>query len=68
MSDFLAMGGHGAYVWTAYGISLLTLAAIGSWPLLALRAERRKLERRLAAEAEAAEAEAEMAAHGEDER
>ena len=25
MSDFLAMGGNGAYVWTAYGITLAVL-------------------------------------------
>ncbi len=26
-SDFLAMGGHGFYVWLAYGATLLVLAA-----------------------------------------
>lgn len=25
--EFLRMGGHGAYVWSAYGLSLLVLAA-----------------------------------------
>ena len=30
MSHFLAMGGYGAYVWPAYGVSLLGIAcAIG---------------------------------------
>lgn len=24
-ADFLAMGGHGLYVWLAYGVTLLTL-------------------------------------------
>ena len=26
-ADFLAMGKHGAYVWAAYGISLLVIVA-----------------------------------------
>jgi heme exporter protein D len=25
MSDFLAMGGYGAYIWPAYGVSVLFL-------------------------------------------
>jgi heme exporter protein CcmD len=38
MSAFFAMGGYGAYVWPAYGISLVSLAvAIG----LTLRSYRR---------------------------
>ena len=34
-SDFLAMGHHGLYVWTAYGICLAVLASTSprrSWP------------------------------------
>ncbi len=38
MTDWLAMGGHGAYVWSAYGLSLLVLVAVGVWPLVAMRA------------------------------
>ncbi len=33
MSEFLAMGGHGGYVWSAYGITLLILA-INAWAAL----------------------------------
>lgn len=46
MSDFLAMGGHGVYVWTAYGLSLLALVAVGAWPLLGMRTLVRGLKRR----------------------
>ena len=27
MSDFLSMGGYGMYVWPAYGVSFIVLAA-----------------------------------------
>lgn len=46
MSEFLAMGGHGVYVWSAYGVSLVALVAAGSWPLLGMRAVVRALKRR----------------------
>lgn len=46
MSEFLAMGGHGAYVWGAYGMSLAVLVAVGAWPLLAMRRRVRDLRRR----------------------
>ena len=39
-SDFLAMGGHGVYVWTAYGVTALVLAIE---PLLARRRAARAL-------------------------
>ena len=29
MTDFLAMGGHGSYVWSAYGITLVVLLISG---------------------------------------
>ena len=29
MSEFFAMGGHGGYVWSAYGITLLILTLNG---------------------------------------
>ncbi|MCY1514839.1 heme exporter protein CcmD [compost metagenome] len=36
-TEFLAMGNHGLYVWTAYGISLLVLAINVAMPLIARR-------------------------------
>ncbi|CDF83058.1 heme exporter protein CcmD [Pseudomonas sp. QL9] len=48
-SDFLAMGHHGPYVWSAYGISLVVLALNVAMPLLArkryLQEEARRLRR-----------------------
>lgn len=40
------MGGHGGYVWTAYGLSLVALVAVGAWPLLGMRTLVRGLKRR----------------------
>ena len=37
MSEFLAMGGHGLYVWLAYGISFAVLGGLGLRPILARR-------------------------------
>jgi heme exporter protein D len=37
MSEFLAMGGYGFYVWSAYGVTAVAIVA----ELLALRARRR---------------------------
>ena len=34
-SDFLAMGGHASYVWSAYGLCLAVLALNVSLPILA---------------------------------
>ena len=48
-SEFLAMGHHGLYVWTAYGICLAVLALNVAAPLLArkryLQQEARRLRR-----------------------
>ena len=48
-SDLIAMGNHGLYVWSAYGISLLVLAINVAAPLLArrryLQDEARRLRR-----------------------
>jgi heme exporter protein D len=48
-TDFLAMGNHGLYVWTAYGISLVVLAINVAMPLIArrryLQDEARRLRR-----------------------
>lgn len=41
MSEFLHMGGHGLYVWLAYGISFATLALL----VLRLVVVRRRLNR-----------------------
>lgn len=34
-AEFLAMGGHGAYVWSAYGLCLVLLAVNALLPVLA---------------------------------
>lgn len=48
-SDFLAMGHHGLYVWSAYGICLTVLAINVALPVLArrhyLQEEARRLRR-----------------------
>ena len=36
-ADFLSMNGHGVYVWSAYGITLLVLAGNLLYPLFARR-------------------------------
>lgn len=36
-SEFIAMGNHGLYVWTAYGISLAVLGLNIALPLVARR-------------------------------
>lgn len=33
VAELLAMGGHGFYVWLAYGISLFTLVVLTVYPL-----------------------------------
>ncbi len=38
LSEFLAMGGYGGFVWPAYGIALLVLAALVIASLKSLRA------------------------------
>ena len=48
-TEFLAMGDHGLYVWTSYGISLVVLAINVAMPLIArrryLQDEARRLRR-----------------------
>jgi heme exporter protein D len=48
-AEFLAMGSHGAYVWSSFGISLAVLALNVVLPLLArrryLQDEARRLRR-----------------------
>jgi heme exporter protein D len=50
MSAFLAMGGYGFYVWSAYGVAALAIIA----ELLALRARRRACHAAAAAHGEKA--------------
>ncbi|UVE16340.1 heme exporter protein CcmD [Pseudomonas sp. LS44] len=45
--EFLAMGHHGLYVWTAYGISLSVLVLNVALPLLARRRYLQEEARRL---------------------
>lgn len=37
MSEFLAMGGHGLYVWLAYGLSFAVLLGLGLRPIVVRR-------------------------------
>ena len=46
-SDFLAMGRHGLFVWSAYGIALLVLIVNVASPLLARRRYLQQEARRL---------------------
>ena len=49
-TEFLAMGNHGLYVWTAYGISLAVLAINVAMPLIARRRYLQDEARRLCRE------------------
>ena len=51
-SEFLAMGHHGLYVWTAYGISLAVLALNVALPILARRRYLQEEARRLRRESQ----------------
>ena len=37
VTEFFSMGGHGLYVWSAYGISLLVVVILGIRPVLIRR-------------------------------
>jgi len=43
MADFLAMGHYGGYVWSAYGVAALVLAALVGTSIQSLRARTRDL-------------------------
>ena len=47
VAEFVAMGNHGLYVWSAYGISLLVLAINLVLPILARRRYLQDQARRL---------------------
>lgn len=44
--ELLAMGGHGWYVFSAYGLSAVVLISVGAVPLLRLRRRVRALRQR----------------------
>ena len=44
MSDFLAMGGHGFYIWASYGVTALFMIV----EVIAVRRSTRTVEKRLA--------------------
>ncbi|MGS2724511.1 heme exporter protein CcmD [Porticoccus sp. GXU_MW_L64] len=46
-SDFLAMGRHGVYVWSAYGIALVILLATVIAPLQRRKALRKAILRQM---------------------
>ena len=46
VTELLDMGGHGVYVWSAYGLSFAALVGLGIWPLVSLRARIRRLRKR----------------------
>ena len=37
LSDFFDMGGHGVYIWVAYGLTMVVLAANIWWPVMVRR-------------------------------
>jgi len=47
MSEFLSMGGHGAYIWPSYAVFLLALIGDALAPRLRLRRVQRELAQRL---------------------
>ncbi len=51
MSDFFAMGGYGAYVWSAYAVFVVVLLADAVTPLWQRRRILRELGARLRREA-----------------
>ncbi len=44
MDGFLAMGGYGAFVWSAYAVTFLVLGGVMAWTVATLRRRRRELE------------------------
>ncbi len=45
MSEFLAQGGYGFYIWSSFGISFIALAAAAYYTLSAYRKAKRGLAR-----------------------
>jgi len=48
LAPFFAMGGYGAYIWPAYGLTAFAFIGMLAWTLAVLRARRRE-EKALAA-------------------
>ncbi|HEX2888733.1 heme exporter protein CcmD [Vineibacter terrae] len=46
MGGFLSMGGHGAYIWPAYGIAVAALGGLLIWSLRARAKVQRELQDR----------------------
>ena len=44
MMEFLAMGGHGFYIWMSYAIAALSLGGLTIWSLQQAKAKRKELE------------------------
>jgi heme exporter protein CcmD len=44
VSDFFAMGNYGAYVWTAYGVTLTALLLLFVWSWFGARSRETELE------------------------
>ncbi len=44
LRDFLAMGGYGAYVWSAWGLTFLVLGGLFGWTLWLGQRRQRELE------------------------
>ena len=44
LRDFLAMGGYGAYVWSAWGLTFLVLGGLFGWTLWLVQRRQRELE------------------------
>tara|TARA_R110002110_G_scaffold145519_2_gene334918 strand:+ start:220 stop:435 length:216 start_codon:yes stop_codon:yes gene_type:complete len=45
MSDIVNMGGHGGYIWAAWGIALVVLAVLVAASVKSMRARERELAR-----------------------
>lgn len=45
MSEFLAQGGYGAYIWSSFGISVIALGATAYFTLSAYRKAKQTLAR-----------------------
>lgn len=42
LGDFLAMGGHAGFIWSAFAVSLLVLLALGLQSRIALKSAERQ--------------------------
>lgn len=44
MSEFLAQGGYGFYIWSAYGISAVAIALVTIWVVSGYRAAKARVD------------------------